>query len=90
MSPWRSSHRDTCPAALLVDGHVAVFASTLPSAAGVTAKNDLDVFAATGKLPTEQSAASPNGSGAGVLRFDLNIEVGSCRGLTCSDNPSLV
>jgi hypothetical protein len=79
-SPRRSPQRDTCPAALLVDGHVAVFASTFPSAAGVTAKNDLDVFAATGKVPTEQSAAAPHGSGAGVLRFDLNIEVSLCCG----------
>lgn len=67
----------TCFAALLVDGHVALYASgpNLPAAAGVTAQDDLDTFAATGKVPTGQSAAAPGGTGAGVLLFNLTLPV---------------
>ena len=66
-----------CSAALLVDGHVALLATgpVLPSAAGVTAQDDLDTDAATGGVPTGQSAAAPNGSGAGALLFKLTLAV---------------
>ncbi|GAQ84487.1 hypothetical protein KFL_001910060 [Klebsormidium nitens] len=69
--------------ALLVNGHVALLASgpNLPSAAGVTAQDDLDTFAATGGVPTGQSAAAPGGTGAGALGFKLTLPAGSSQSI---------
>lgn len=60
-------------AALLVDGHTALVAETMPSAAGVVAADTIGDLAMHGQMPADQRAESATGDCSGALRFDLEV-----------------
>lgn len=59
---------------LYVDGHVAVYARTKPSAVGVLPTDTIGDLAMAGEMPSAQSAESPTGDCSGAMRFDLRPE----------------
>ena len=59
--------------AIVVDGHPAIVADEVASAAGVSNADTIDQAASTGRLPDRRRATSLTGDCSGALRFDLTI-----------------
>jgi hypothetical protein len=66
---------------LMVDGRSAVVSDLEPSAAGVSAKDDVGEWAMAGRTPAAQEATGQRDS-SGCLRFDLAVPPGETQGVS--------
>ena len=59
--------------AILVDGHLALWAEQAPTALGVSVEDDAAESALQGRVPTDFGVGSSGGACSGLMRYDLRL-----------------